>query len=479
MEFHAVILCGPGKSLSPFSKIRNSGTAKALLPVANRPIIENVLDWCELAFFPKVTLIVDESSEADIKAYVDQYKSKLSKINQDKQSHDEISPYISEINLVSLQSDFSGNVIHYLYKNHRQLQLDNFIILPCDLITNLPPQVLIEAYRNKNDNDIGLLVSYRNTLAIEDKKNRIFPNNYTIYAELPDDQKHFLDYYSHDDINFHKALKLRTQMCWRYPNSIISSKLLNGSIFFGSGLEIFKIFDENPEKFTEQYFNSRSITKVIRDLSRRSWKHSKPLQTIGFLIVPEKATFFRVNNTPVLMEANRYLMQKQAASNAQNNNHNTQKDKAAANVGIDSLVGENTTLGERTNVKKTVIGKNCKIGKRVRLTGNLIMDNVTIEDDVQLENCIIGSNVIIHSKLKLFNCNVESKHEIQNGSHFKGETLLSLTLEELVDEDGLESDEVMSGDLNDSDESDEGDSEESSEFDEEEYGDNSDGLFDY
>lgn len=476
MEFHAVVLCGPGKSLSPFSKVRKSGIPKALLPVANKPIIENVLDWCELAFFPKVTLVVDETNEADMKTYVQDYKSRLNQINRSKQSNDELSPYTSDINIVTINSDFSGSILYHLYKNPTIIQAPNLVVLPCDFITNLPPQVLIEAYRNKNDSDIGLLVNYRNNLAIEDKKHKIFPINYTIYCELPDDQKQFLDYYTSDDVDFHKALKIRTQMCWRYPNSIISSKLLNSSIFFGSTADMFKVFSDSPEKFTEQYFSSRPLTKIIRDLSRRAWKHSKAMQTIGFLVIPEKATFMRVNNTPVLMEANRYMMQKQASA-ASATSH--QKDKTAANVGADSLVGNNTTLGERTNVKKTVIGKDCKIGKRVRLTGNLIMDNVTIEDDVQLENCIIGSNVIIQSKLRLFNCNVEATHEIQHGSHLKGETLLSLSLEELVDDEDLEGDGFMSDGLESiTDESEDEDEDESS-FDEQDYGDNSDGLFDY
>lgn len=386
-------------------------------------------------------------------------------MQKEKPVLDDVSSYTTQIDILAIDGDFSGSILYYIYQQQPH-EYDNFVLLPCDFMTNLPPQVLIEAYRNKNDNDVGLLVHYRNKLNIEDKKNKIFPANYTIYSESADDQTKLLDLYSTEDIDFHKALKIRTQMCWRYPNSIISKKLLNSSIFFASN-DLFKIFDSDIDKFNENYFNCRTITKIIRDVARRSWKHSQLYETIAFLVVPEIATFFRINNVPVLMEANRYVMQQQAKQQAKHQTTSATKDKLAANVGIDSLVGENTTLGERTNVKKTVIGKNCKIGKRVKLTGNLIMDNVTIEDDVQLENCIIGNDVIINSKSKLTNCNVESTHEVASGSHHKGETLLSLSLEGLVEEETSESD---------SDEDDEDDSE--SEF-SEEYDDNSDGLFDY
>jgi translation initiation factor eIF-2B subunit gamma len=51
MECTAIILCGEGSRLSPFSAVRASGTAKALLPVDNKPLIGYGLDWCEKANF--------------------------------------------------------------------------------------------------------------------------------------------------------------------------------------------------------------------------------------------------------------------------------------------------------------------------------------------------------------------------------------------------------------------------------------------
>ena len=41
----AVILCGPGHELEPLTA--TPGTPKALLPVANRALVENVLRWVE------------------------------------------------------------------------------------------------------------------------------------------------------------------------------------------------------------------------------------------------------------------------------------------------------------------------------------------------------------------------------------------------------------------------------------------------
>lgn len=470
MEFHAVILCGPGKALNPFSKVRATGTVKALLPIANKPMIEYVLDWCAKAFFPKITIVCDELSTEDIEAALSVYKSRVALQPDGEDDSRQSNQFLDLIQVLELATASSGDVLRLLSKNNVVDPLEHFVLLPCDFITNLPPQVLIEAYRSRLETDIGLLCYYKNQLDIEDKKNKIFPKNYTIFADLPSGQSQLLDYYSAEDVDFHKALKIRTQLAWNYPNSTVSTKLLNSSIFFGSAKEIFDLFERYLEKFTKLYFSNRPLIKVIRDLARLSWQSTSCKNTIGFMLVPTQAQFTRSNNLPVLLEANRYSLKLQAQANAGRNTG--PKDKLAANVGADAMVGENNELGEKTNVKRTVVGNNCKIGKRVKLTGSIILDNAIIEDDVALENCIVGHDVTIRSKSKLVSCYVESTHEVAKGTQVKGDTLLCLSLEGLDVEDGesaIESSLEESSSGSDYDD-----------FEEEyEYGDNSDGLFAY
>ncbi|EEQ39585.1 Bacterial transferase hexapeptide (six repeats) family protein [Clavispora lusitaniae] len=464
MEFHAVILCGPGKQLTPFSKMRSTGISKALLPVANVPMVEYVLDWCERAFFPKVTLVCDDASAEDIEASLKRYKATKS---SSETSGDHTFSFTESISVVQVDSSASGQVLQHLYKTNAISPYEHFVLLPCDFITNLPPQVLIEAYRSSQDTDVGMLVYYKNRLEIEDKKNKIFPKNYTIYTELPTGSSQLLDYYSVADIEFHKALKIRTQMVWSYPNATVSTQSLNSSIFFGNAKKIFEIFDAYPDKFIDTYFATRPLIKVVRDLARKPWQKPNHKSTIGFMMVPEQAIFFRCNNLPVLMEGNRHYLKLQAREGAVK--QTAAKEKTAANVGADSIIGENTSLGEKTTVKRTVIGSNCIIGKRVKLTGSIILDNVVIEDDVQLENTVVGHHAIIRSKSKLINCNVESTHDVMNGTQSKGDTLLCLTLEGLVVSDSSSEDASSSEGDSDSD---------YEEFDEGDY-DNSDGLFGY
>lgn len=474
MEFQAIILCGKGRSLSPFSSVRSTGIPKALLPIANTPMLEYVLEWCERAFFPRVTVICDSDSREEIQQALDLYQEKKKKEREQLVEEGMMESMNGTIDQMTVDGEDTGEVLYQIYNSSSFETSSHFVILPCDFITDLPPQVLIEAYRNRESTDLGLFVHYRNNLDLEDKKSLIFPSNYTVYADLPNGSSQLLDLYSKEDVNHHKALSIRSQMCWRYPRATISTKLLNSYIFFGSFQTMRNIFESDEDRFTENYFQNRSLTKIIRDLSRRSWRHSKRLDTVGFSVIPEQATFFRVNRIPVWIEANRYFLKVQAAARGQQSqNASKQKDKASAHVGIDSLVGEDSALGEKTNIKRTVLGTNCIIGKRVKLNGCVILNNVTIEDDVLLENCIVGKSAIIRSKLRLVNCNIESSLEVARNTQSKGETLLCLSLEGIVDDSSvLESDSDFDSEES-SENYDEGD------YDDYEYGDNSDGLFAY
>ncbi|ODV97802.1 hypothetical protein PACTADRAFT_47655 [Pachysolen tannophilus NRRL Y-2460] len=416
MEFHAIIFCGKGNLLSPFSSVRASGVPKALLPIANKAMIEYVLEWCDQAPFKEVTVVCDNDDFVAIKPVVDAYIN----LKRDK----DILKF-SKMNCIGFDGELlttTGEIVNSL----RDRIISDFVILPCDFITDLPPQVLIEAYRNRSADDLGLGIFYHNSFENIDKK--LLKSNYTIYSSQDDGHDNFLDLYSKESIDLQKALQVRTQMIWRYPKSIVSTKLLDSFIFFCS----FKILSIVHEEFSKNKAN-KSCTKIMRDLARRSWKHSTERETIGFFLLPKQCAFVRCNNLSSYLEANRYYLKLQLKSLIQPSI--VPKEKGAATIGADSKIGENTNISERTSVKRSVVGNNCNIGKRCRLTGCIIMDNVIVEDEVLLENCIVGAKVVISTKSKLTNCNIEANYTVLKGTQAKGETIIQTSLEGLEDED--------------------------------------------
>jgi translation initiation factor eIF-2B subunit gamma len=522
MEFHAFIFCGDGKGLTPFSQTRVTGVPKALLPIANRPMIDYVLEWCDRAFFPHITIVCNDKSKADIsKALASFQEQREGKAHEHQVLADDyrtVSP--AYIDVVGMEVQHLGEALYKLYQSasaatagsadREDTQLGgaassstnsvpgsarplfrprapHFVFLPCDFLTNLPPQVLIDAYRNRPDSDLALLVVYRNQFDnLNDKKifSKTFAlqNHYTCYSRaLEDDYDlRLLDLYAHEDVEFHKALQLRTQMSWRYPNFSVATRLLTSSILFGDATAIFATIRANAAKFSEHYFRHRTVAKVVRDLARRSWRHAQERETVGLMILPPQAEFYRCNNIAVYMEANRLHM-RQHAQTAATSLSAAAHNKLAAIVGADSIVSPDATLGERTNVKRSVVGPGCKIGKRVKLTGCVLLNHVTVDDDVHLENCIVGHHAVVQSKAKLINCNVESTLEVGKATQAKGENLLCLSLEGIVEEEGTESGSDDSDDYAIGESLSEGFSDSATDSDGEldERGDNSDGLFAY
>lgn len=398
MEFHAVICCGKGVNLSPFSSARESGIPKALLPIGNKPMIEYVLQWCDQAPFKAVTIVADSESFEGITKVLELYRKMRPKEAQ-----------ICPIDITKFDGDSTGEILEQFIN-----QVENtgdFVLLPCDFLTDLPPQVLIEEYRNREEEDIAMSVHYPNRFESIDKKN--LTHYYTVYS----DDSHLLDIYSKDSVEASKFLELRTQMVWRYPNTTVSTKLLDSFIYFFSQ----SAFGILKKEITD--YRNRSITKIIRDIARRSWRHSEKRGGISLLTLPKECTFIRADNIPAYVESNRYIMSLRAKELQQ---PVQPKEKGAATVGADSVVGEGTVLGERTSVKKTVVGNQCSIGKRCRLTGCVLLDGITVGDDVVMENCVIGQGATVETKARLTNCNIEGGYTVNKAFQAKGETLTNL-----------------------------------------------------
>lgn len=433
-----VPLTSPGESRIP----------KALLPVANKPLIEYVLEWCDQAPFKTVSVICNMKNEKAIKEVVEKYDS--SRDNELRNS--------SQIKFLTSELKNTGEILHEMFPA-ADGNNENYVILPCDFITDVPPQVFVEVYRRNSDENIGLSIFYNNNFETVDKK--LLKNNYTVYSDQDNGNMVLLDMYSKDFVTLDKFLKIRTQLLWRYPSTSISTKLLDSFIFFMN----YRCRKVGNDKDVEI---KRDINKIKRDLARNSWKHSISKPTIGMFALPQNASFSRINNLGVYMEINRQYLKEHARNNT-GSNHNT-KDKSSANIGVDCLVGDNCEIGERTTVKRTVIGENVKIGKKCRVSGCIILDGVVIDDEIQLENCIIGRNAKIETKSRLVNCNIEGSYTVGKNINLKGETLQNIKLDELNDAGDVFYDET-SDDASDDESATDSDQYDDEGFEEEEYED--------
>ncbi|CAF9906584.1 MAG: hypothetical protein GOMPHAMPRED_004796 [Gomphillus americanus] len=137
LGFQALILCGPGASLSTFTT-NPEEFPKALIPIANRPMIWYPLDWCYRMGVSDITLITPVSSTKAIEAALSQ-NPHLTSLPSPKA--DVLAPE---------GLDYTNNTAEILrLPEVRSAITGDFIVLPCDLVCELAGESLIEAWMVK------------------------------------------------------------------------------------------------------------------------------------------------------------------------------------------------------------------------------------------------------------------------------------------------------------------------------------------
>ncbi|KAL4774168.1 nucleotide-diphospho-sugar transferase [Aspergillus nidulans var. acristatus] len=89
-------------------------------------------------------------------------------------------------------------------------------------------------------------------------------------------------------------------------------------------------------------------------------------------------------------------------------------------VGRRTVIGQGTSIADRSTVKDTVLGRNCKVGKDVTLEGAYIWDNAVIGDGTTIRHAIIADDVVIGK-----NCTVEQGALVSFGVKIADDVLVN------------------------------------------------------
>ncbi|EXJ92651.1 hypothetical protein A1O3_01203 [Capronia epimyces CBS 606.96] len=145
--FQALILCGPGIGLSTFTSVP-AEFPKALVEVANRPMVWYVLDWCYRMGVTDITLITPPTSKDPIAAALAQnpYLTSLPSPTPDLLAPEELeftTPTAELLRLPEVQAAIKSD----------------FLLLPCDLICAVSGETFIETYLTRLGGPGGIGVS--------------------------------------------------------------------------------------------------------------------------------------------------------------------------------------------------------------------------------------------------------------------------------------------------------------------------------
>ncbi|KAF7957729.1 hypothetical protein EAE96_003299 [Botrytis aclada] len=135
--FQAIILCGPGSSFPTFTSNPDKNP-KALIPIANRPMVWYPIDFCYRMGVTNITLITPPSSAEAIKTALatNPHLTSLPLPKPDLLAPEEL-------------DQTTGTAQIFRLPEVRSIIKGDFIVLPCDLVCELGGESLIESWMVK------------------------------------------------------------------------------------------------------------------------------------------------------------------------------------------------------------------------------------------------------------------------------------------------------------------------------------------
>ncbi|KAH9176436.1 UDP-3-O-glucosamine N-acyltransferase [Lactarius sanguifluus] len=450
-EFLAVVLAGFGNELTPLTSDHGDEPCpKALLPVANRPMIDFPLTWLEQS---EVLLICPTAHRPSISHHIhsDTSSSSYPSLHVDVQTYDE-SPD-QPIGTCAVLKHFSNRI-----------QRD-FVLLPCDFVppedlslttilnkyrieSNLGGAIVTSCWLKTRVADVGGIPDEWNPTRtsvpiIWDKKSGTL-----LHVDTPDDRDRNAD-----------ELEIRMSLLSRYPIASLSSQYTDSHVYVckRSVLDVLhqkSTFDSFREEFlpwlckiqyqkTKQAKYGRVLrstgAKATHDLALRHFHPpipfsvpsspahpdigDEPLESLRIgLVIHDTGFAGRVNNVTTLFEVNRQFLSR-ANYALPTDPENRALIDAKSQISFDSMVGTSTKIGERTTIKRSVIGRHCVIGKTARVIGCVLLDHCVVGDGAKLEACILGRNTKVGAKAELLRSLTQAGYEVDAGATIRGERL--------------------------------------------------------
>ncbi|TEB37580.1 hypothetical protein FA13DRAFT_1682447 [Coprinellus micaceus] len=475
-EFLAVLLAGFGNELLPLTSDNgDEPSPKALLPVANKPLLEYTLSWLEQSGIKDVLLIAPTIHESALHHHINS-DTTASNLSIDLQTYDET--HESSIGTAELLRHFAPRIT------------EDFVLVPCDFIAppSLPLSTLLDKYRLESTSH-GAIVSTCWYPAYAPEKGILvdewgqIPTSPALVWDPKTDSLLHVDTPDELDRNA-EEYGLKMDMLSRYPRTRLSSSLQDSHVYV-CHRKVLQLLAQKPrfESFRQDFIpwlckiqyqpsKRRKYAEFISSIPNQTTYLSQSLalthsttpsaaaQSVATLVPLEESstptttspnsslpppTFkvtitihksedglaLRINNLYALLEMNRVFLSAHAQSAQRVGGKATPAPQVQggalvdpkAQISADTMLGGSTQVGERTVCKKSVIGRHCIIGRNVKIVGSILLDHCVVEDGAKLEGCILGKNTKVGSRSELARVVSCGGYEVGGGETLKGEKL--------------------------------------------------------
>ncbi|KAM4084078.1 hypothetical protein ACJW30_08G106100 [Castanea mollissima] len=454
MDFQVVVLAGgTAKNLIP---LVSKEVPKALLPVANRPVLSYVLEHLEQSNL-KDLIVVVEGQEAAVLvgnwisgAYVDRLHVEVAAVPED----------------VGTAGSLRAIAHHLTAKD--------IMVVSGDLVSDVPPGAVAAAHRRHDAVVTAMLSSApvsgpseSGSSTGKDKTKK--PGRYNIIGLDPTRQ--FLLYIAtgaevEKDIRIQKSIlravgqmEIRADLMdahlYAFKRYVLQEVLDQKDTFHSLKLDVLPYLvrsqlksevllngapqaEENGNQKVNSQSNQVTLSGILANASTPSFHQLSVLGTNGSTQRTHKCCVYiadnskycmRLNSIQAFSDINRDVIGEAShlsgySFSPQNNIiHPSAELGLKTTVGPHCMLGEGSQMGDKCSVKRSVIGRHCRIGSNVKVANSVIMNHVTIGDGCSIQGSVICSNVQLQERVNLKDCQVGAGFVVTAGSDCKGEAL--------------------------------------------------------
>lgn len=375
--------------LSPFSKTSN----ELLLPVANIPIIEYMIDFLLSNSIKEIIFIVKNNPQT-LKDYIRFHFKKTFNIRViSSENFNGVGDCLREL--------FTENRISYDFVLIRGLFIANFNLekvfdLHLKAREDKTKQYIMTCVMKTFKNEHAIRTNYDDAVIIHDKNT----NQIVQYESLKDTS----DFALNANLQFRsdkpiKSFNLRYDLydtgidicspdvinhfSLNFDYNDIRDDLFKNVLVSEIYLDQFLLHELDPNEYCGMIRNFPSYFKVSQEIIDR-WAHPIVIDNIN---VSSKMNidYKYSRGFNVYVDGNPQIHQ-------------------SANIKGKSVIGNNSQIGQNCFVYMTTIGNNTTINNNTSIKGSIILTDCTIGKNVIIENSFIDSNVVIGDGFVLKDC---------------------------------------------------------------------------
>ncbi|KAK3712569.1 Translation initiation factor eIF-2B subunit gamma [Vermiconidia calcicola] len=488
-NLQALILCGPGISLNTFTS-NPSDLPKALLPIANRPMVWYPLHWLYRTGITDITLITPPESAGPLESALATNPALTAlKVRPEVLAPEGL-----------LQTTGTGELLRL--PEVQGCVTGDFVVVPCDFVSEVEGTRVLQQWmtlnplssstsEKKKKGGMAIFYPTHGLEGISMKKDEsdflatvpiarpavpapagsLREGVEEVVLNMPTDTLN-------DKVEEGKGfLRLRQSLMERHGRVKMRMKHRDAGVyFFPFWVKEFAARNEKFDSISEDLLGwwgkagwqeglgEKLGLREVLEIEAREEEMESP-QAEAYIQPPAASTpqqvIRRVDTTPQLLTISLHLAKIQPPSHGLAHDskiHPSATLEQQARVSQeDCLVGENVKLGFRSNVKESVIGANCEIGRNVRLTRCLLMEGCVVGDGVVMSGCVVGRRARVQGmkspaaeaeaagkgkkkataddddegRTKLTDCEVAPNFVVEAGTEAKGEKLMGFDTEDL------------------------------------------------